>query len=454
MPRTKSVISKKETTITMPHLFTPRPYQIDLFKALDSGIKKAFLRWCRRAGKDFTCMQYMFKSMIQRTGNYYYILPEFGQGRRAIFEGVTKEGHKYLDCMPKELIKGNINRNEMRFETINGSIFRIVGGDRYDTTIVGTGLAGVVISEFAIQSPAMLDFLRPILSESGGWLIINGTPRGKNHMYDLEQNIKNDPNWYFSEIQTLWQDLPNYYDVSAIEEIEQYRKEGMTEEKVEQEYGVSYSAGRMGAYYADCIKTAREHNRIGKFDYDPNLPVDTFWDLGKNDATAIWFRQIQGSRKVFIDYYEDSGKAPSFYAEYLAGKGYYYGRHYMPHDAAHDRLEGCLKTIFRNAFDAYRITPHITIAPRVGQKIDAINAVRKEFGSYFFNEETCGKALVMVSLYHKKYDDRKRVFLEHPEHDWTSHCADALSTEALTVGLNTPQFTKPSIVYNFNPLGD
>ncbi len=444
--------NKQAISIPDPRFFVPRKYQIDLFNALDSGCKRAFVRWCRRAGKDFTFMNYMFRAMIMRPGNYYYILPEYGQGRKAIFEGITKGGVKYLDCMPKEFLKGNINRNEMRFETFNGSIFRIVGGDKYDTSIVGTGLAGVCISEYALQNPNLIDFLRPILNESGAWLLINGTPRGKNHMYDLEANIRTNKNWYFSEVQTLWPDLPNYYEIATMHDIDEDRKAGMSEEKIEQEYGVSYVAGQMGAYYADQVKIARAGGRIGKHDYDPTLPVDTFWDLGKNDATAIWFRQIQGSRKVFIDYFEDCNKAPNYYAQILSEKGYWYGRHYMPHDAAHDRLEGCLKTIFRNCFDAVRIPSLISIAPRVSQKIDAINAVRSQFGRYFFDEQNCGKALIMISLYHRRFDERKRTFMDSPEHDWTSHCADALSTEALTDHMNTHRNSRPVIISDFNPL--
>lgn len=441
-------------TVTIPYDFDLRPYQLELFEFLDSGGRRAFLRWCRRSGKDLTCINYMFKAMLERPGNYYYILPIYAQGRKAIFEGKTKAGRPYLDHMPKEYIKGNVNKNEMTFETINGSRFRIVGGDNYDTSIVGTGFAGCVISEFALQQPNLMNFLRPILRESNAWLILNGTPRGQNHMFKQEQSIAGDESWHTSIVQTLWPDLPNYYEVATQEDILKDVKEGMPMDMVEQEYGVSYSAGVKGAYYADQVIEAKQQGRVGQFPVDNHRWVDTFWDLGKNDSTVIWFRQQVDGKLIWVDYYEDTGKSPADYVQILQEKGYRYKTHYMPHDADHNRLEGCLKTIFETCMESAGIASDICIAEKPQTKRYAIDKVRSRFSKYYFNESLCADGLAKLALYHRKFNEKDQVFLDMPVHDWTSHAADALSTEALTAEVNDhSQFanSEQKIISNFNP---
>ena len=46
--------------------------------------------------------------------------------------------------------------------------------------------------------------------------------------------------------------------------------------------------------------------RICRVPYDPALLVDTWWDIGVGNPTAIWFTQTSFSDVRLIDYYEDS----------------------------------------------------------------------------------------------------------------------------------------------------
>lgn len=439
--------------ITIPYNFTPRDYQLGLFEALDSGCNRAFLRWCRRAGKDKTCFNYLVKRAFQQVGLYYYFFPTYQQGRKALWEAI-QDGEKLLDHIPPGTAK--FNNNELKIQLSNGSLIRVIGTNDYDS-IMGTNPIGIIFSEYALQDPNAWDYIQPILAQNKGWVIFNSTPRGKNHMYDLESKITGQKGWYVSVIQTLWPDLPNYYPVASQEEIQNARIAGMSEEKIESEFGVSYVAGQQGAYYADCIVAARQTNRIGNFPHNDHLWVDTFWDLGKNDSTSIWFRQTDGNALVWIDYYEDSNKSPNHYAQILQEKGYNYRTHWMPHDAAHDRLEGCLKNIFQQLFSSAGICDDIMIADRPPQKMIAINAVRSRFSRYYFNESTTGDGLIKLSLYHRKFDDKNRVFMETPVHDWTSHCADAITTEALTANMNDVKLGgtgNAEPVTNFDPFGD
>jgi hypothetical protein len=40
-----------------------------------------------------------------------------------------------------------------------------------------------------------------------------------------------------------------------------------------------------------------------------------------------------------------------------------------------------------------------------------------------------------IAQYHKEYDEEKQCFIEHPDHDWSSHSADALRIMAQAVNI-------------------
>jgi hypothetical protein len=77
---------------------------------------------------------------------------------------------------------------------------------------------------------------------------------------------------------------------------------------------------------------AEAEGRITWVPHDPALQVETWWDLGVGDATAIWFVQRAGKEIYLIDYYEMSGEGLSHYALVLQTKGYVYSHHIAPHD--------------------------------------------------------------------------------------------------------------------------
>lgn len=448
--------TESSPSITIPYRFDPRYYQLPLFEAMDSGIKRALLRWCRRAGKDKTCFNYMIKAAFERVGSYYYFFPSYAQGRKALWENSDKDSLAIIDHIPEGIRE--INNNEMKIKihvpNKGTSIIRVIGTEKIDA-VVGSNPVGCVFSEWALQQQEAWDYIRPILAQNDGWAIFNSTPRGKNHMYTMEANIRGNKKWFFSEIQTLWPDLPNYYPVLSQDQILEERKSGMTEELIEQEYGVSYTAGVQGAYFADCVNRAREDGRIGKFPHSDHLWVDTFWDLGYRDDNPIWFRQQDGRAKVWIDYYEDSGKDIGYYVQILKAKGYNYRTHYVPHDAEQGKYANGMshKQLLVAALRSAGLSDDVVVVPRPSSKQIAIDSCRSQFSYYYFNEATTSDGLIKLSLYHRKYDKNRQVFLEMPVHDFTSHAADAIMNDGLSVHLQedlmNPAITK--IITKFDP---
>lgn len=422
--------------IQVPYNFKPRPYQLKLFQALDGvngkeDTKKryAFLRWHRRAGKDMACLAYMIKEMVRKKGIYYYFLPNYQQGRKIIWEGMSNDGFKFLDMLPKQLIK-HITNQDMKIELTNGSIFRVIGTDNIDS-VMGTNPVGCVFSEYSLQDPNAWEFIRPIITVNKGWVIFNGTPRGRNHMYTMDLKVRDNDAWYYSELQSLWSDKKNYSGIVSEEDIQAERDTGMDEDTLQQEYGVSYAAVSKGAIYHDMVEKARKEGRIGHFEHTDHAWVDTFWDLGWNDFTSIWFRQIVGNRVIWIDYLEDRQKPLAYYIQMLKEKGYKYRTHYLPHDGAQHSLHTGISTTEMVGLLCKQaaISDDVMEVQRMGVQ-DGINAVRSRFSRFFFNVNNTADAVEKLSLYHRKWDERRKVLLKVPVHDWTSHCADAIRTEA------------------------
>lgn len=421
--------------IQIPHNFIPRDYQLDLYDAMNRGKKRALLRWHRRAGKDKACWCYMIYRAFLEPGNYYYIFPLASQGRKALWETIDSNGNSAIDHIPEQL-NANINSQEMRvvLPTADGkkSTIRIIGLDKNKDGIRGVSCKGAVFSEFAYQDPDAYKVLMPSLRESDGWSIWNSTPEGNNHMWDMEQNIKDSDNWYFSHLQTMWPEEDNYSGLIKPDQLHEVQnEEGLSDEDMEREYGASYAAGAKGSIYGDHIKRARSEGRIGIFPYDSNYPVHTFWDLGYNDPTSIWFVQYIGEQIRFIDYYEEAKREIPEIAKFLSTKGYDYVEHHLPHDA--ENKYGLIvnkRELLEQALDSYGIKSHVSVTVKMPVQ-DGINATQSRFSKYYFNAGLCGEAVETLALYHKRWDSKRKIFVKDPVHDWTSHCADALRTEAL-----------------------
>ena len=175
-------------SITLPHNYTPRDYQLSVLEALDTGkFKRAVCVWHRRSGKDKTFINFVAKKMYERVGGYYYFFPTYRQGMKVIWNGMDRDGYKFTDHFPKELRKRTDN-DAMLIETKNNSIFQVIGTDKVDL-IVGANPVDCVFSEWSLQNPAAWDYIRPILAENDGWAAFIYTPRGKNHGFTDRKSV-------------------------------------------------------------------------------------------------------------------------------------------------------------------------------------------------------------------------------------------------------------------------
>ena len=411
-------------TLTIPYRFTPRPYQLGFFKAIDSGIQRALLTWPRRHGKDKTCFNALIKKAVERTGNYYYIFPEYNQGRKALWDNIDKDGLRTIDHVPKEILKSR-NATEMKIELVNGSIIQIVGAADIDR-IVGTNPVGVVFSEYSLIDPMVWGYIYPILAENGGFAWFNMTPRGKNHGLRLLESAQSNPEWYVSHLNA------KQCGVFSDDELEKIRQEYFElygdYQLYDQEFMTSFDAPIQGAYFAVHMDRAEQDGRVANIPYESMLTVNTYWDLGIDDSTTIWFVQMQNREVRLIDYVEDNGEGLSYYINILNSKGYTYGKHYAPHDIEVRELT----TGISRKETARSLGINFETVNRPARKDEGIDAIRNLMSRCWFDKDKTEKGRDALTNYHKEFDEKRKVYKNQPYHDWSSHGVDAFQTLALS----------------------
>ena len=402
--------------------FKPRDFQRSLCDAVENKkFKKILIVWPRRAGKDIACWNLLIRQAITRVGTYFYCLPSYRQAKLVIWDSITNSGVKFVDFIPKELIK-SMNSQELKITLINGSIIQLLGSDNFDS-IVGSNPRMIVISEYALCDPRALQFFRPILNANGGIMIINSTPRGRNHLYDLYNIAKQSVDWFCQKL-TLddtkhisWDDIQREIDSGEI-----------SLELAQQEYLVSFDRGAEGAYYAKYIDRLRISGQIGNVPWESQFMVHTAWDIGVRDSTCIIFFQIINKVIHVIDCYEKNKEGLEHYVGVLNSKPYTYDKHWAPHDIAVKEFGSGLTRLEKARQLGIKFEVREgglkSALPMISIE-DGIEAVRTSFSRMWFDEVRCKSLLKALENYRQEFDAKRNVYRNAPLHDQSSHFADA-----------------------------
>lgn len=423
--------------IELPNNWIPRPKQLPLWCHMTRGGaagKRGAAIWHRRYGKDDTAMNLIAFEAFNRVGTYWHMLPKATQARKVVWDSINKRGQRRIDqAFPPEIRRGKPNTSEMKIPLANGSVYQCVGGDYYEN-LLGANPVGIVVSEWQRTNPTAWDYLRPILRENGGWILFIYTPFGRNHgkrTYDnFSELAKTDPR-YFAEILTI-------NDTGQLTEadMEEERREGMSEAMIRQEYYCDFMVPTEGAYYAKEMAKLEAAGFIGDFPHDPALPVHTCWDIGYGDSTAIWFFQLQPLSNTvhWIDYYQAEGEGLAHYARVVQARsvesGYIYGEHIGPHDI--ESGEWTVGESRKRRAKRYGI--NFVVNPRVVHKDETIEAVRVVLPVSRFNQSKCQAGLDALWTYHRRYNEETKTYSDTPEHDWASDGADSFGEGAKRVG--------------------
>lgn len=420
----------KRKPIEMPLTWQPRGYQSTVWAQLRGGCKRVDVVAHRRWGKDEVALHWAAACALDAPGTYWHLLPEASQGKKAIWDAVNPHtGKRRIDeAFPRKHRRKTL-ASEMKIELTNGSIWQVVGSDNYDS-LVGSSPRGVVFSEWSLAKPEAWTFIRPILAENDGWALFLWTPRGRNHATRaFEARRLNKDEWFCLRSTAL------DTDVFTPEQLEREKREmiaetGSVEEgaaRFASEYLVDFDAAAPGAYYASLLGEADRAGRIGRVPVDPSLPVDTAWDLGIDDYTAVWFFQQAGREVRVVDYFETSGEGlPAIVRQAIAAKPYLWGAHHLPHDVmVRELTTGRSRHETLSALGLNRINVGTATDPE-----ERVNAARLMIPMCWFDAERCATGLERLRAYRKRWN-RATLSYGGPLHDHASHGADAFGEFAL-----------------------
>lgn len=199
-----------------------------------------------------------------------------------------------------------------------------------------------------------------------------------------------------------------------------------------------------GAIYRTELIAADKELRICRVPYDPIRPVDTFWDLGYGDNTAIWFAQSVGFEFRLIDYFDGSQQGLQYYLKALQNKPYVYGTDYLPHDAqAHELGSGrSIEEQIRASGRKVQIVRKLSIP-------DGIAAARAVFPKCWFDAEKCSDGIQALRHYRYEQDEKLGTLKREPLHDWASHGSDAFRYFA--VAIREPIIKKQKAMQPYRP---
>lgn len=366
----------------------------------------------RRGGKTVASINDLIKTALtcdKPNPRVAYIAPQFNQAKDVAWTYV----HEFAGVIPGV----KFNEQELRCDFPNGGRLRLYGADNYER-LRGIYLDDAVLDEFADMDPrAWSQVIRPALSDRQGRATFIGTPKGANTFKDIWDEAGGDPEWFRLMLKASASGLlPEGELISA--------RRRMTDDEYEQEFECSFSAAVQGAFYAKDLALAEQQRRIGRVPHAPELPVHTAWDLGIDDATAIWFWQSAGQEIRILGYYETSGEGLPDIVRAITEIGkanhYRWGEHYLPHDVEVRELatgRSRKETLESLGLDV-RVVPNIGV-------VDGVNATRMIMARCWFDKEGCERGLNALTLYRRAFDEKRKVFIPRPLHDWTSHAADA-----------------------------
>lgn len=234
--------------------------------------------------------------------------------------------------------------------------------------------------------------------------------------------------------------LKDKYDIELRDERKFWyvKKANTQRDKIKQEYpsvpSEAFERSTEVSIYGEQLRTAREQRRITSVPIERSIPVNTFWDIGRNDVTAIWFHQHLGTQHRFIYYFEDRLMDLTYYVRVLQelkeDRKWFYGKHYLPHDVEVTDLSSVNNLSRRRILNEAGLNP-IVVVPRIHSVNDGIELTRRVFDSCYFNEkepeatDDCKIGLRALHGYEWTWDDLHKTTRKTPAHNWASNGADA-----------------------------
>lgn len=280
------------------------------------------------------------------------------------------------------------------------------------------------VEEAALVTKTSWTILEPTIRKPGSEIWVSFNPDLETD--ETSQKFIEHPTDEMVVVQISWRDNPWFPEVLR-KSMETMRERNFDEylHVWEGEYKVMLE----GAIYAEQLRSAMVEKRITHVPYERTVPVDTYWDLGKSDATSIWFIQRVGMQWRVLDFISARQKPLEYFMKAVQDRPYTYGVHYLPHDAKASRLgmRSSIESQVRAVLKAVHVVP-------VSKVMHGIQAVRDVFPSCWFDRTKCSDGIKALKNYKWTVDEAKGRLSNVPLHDWASDPADAFRTFGVIKG--------------------
>jgi len=396
--------------------YTPRELQSKLHNELDK-YRFAVLACHRRFGKTVCMLNHLIRAALQNNlvnPRYAYIAPTYKQAKNIAWD--------YLKMFAGPIPTTRFNETELRCDLPNGARITLLSSENPDS-LRGLALDGVVIDEVAQIEPKLWnEIIRPAISDRKGFCYMIGTPAGMSNLfYELYQYAIADNKWYAYTAPASKTKIIDQEELDAA-------KKQMGDTKYRQEFECDWVANIEGSIYGKIMKKLEDNKQITLMAYDPTLLVSTVFDIGVGDSTAIVFYQKLGNTIRIIDYYENRREGLPHYIQILKEKDYIYDKHFAPHDIEVQEFSSG-KT---RREVAYQLGIRFKILPKLPLE-DGIHSLKMILPRCYFNLDKTKILIDALRHYHRKYNEKMKMFNNKPVHDWSSHACDAMRYMAISI---------------------
>lgn len=271
--------------------------------------------------------------------------------------------------------------------------------------------------------------LEPTIREEGSELWVTWNPQRKTAEVETRYRKSTDP--LIKCVEMNWRDNPWFPS-----RLHRQRERDLLErpDTYPHVWEGDYATVIPGAYFTKELLAAKHEGRITRLAVDPLFTRRVWCDLGgtgmRADAFAMWAGQIVRRELRFLKYYEERGQDMGAHLDWLRRNKYEPSNTtiYLPHDGAtNDRV---VDVSFESAFQAAGYTTDVIPNQGRGAARMRIEAMRRVFPSMLFDEEHTLGGREALAFYHEKMDDKRDIGLG-PDHDWSSHGADAAGLAAI-----------------------
>jgi phage terminase large subunit len=367
-------------------------------------------------------------------------LVEYHLMERGSFSVCIREIQTSLAQSSKRLVESKIKKfglesagfkiYEEKIKTPGDGLIIFIGMQDHtaDTILSLEGANRAWIEQAERLSHRSLDLLRPTIRSPKSEIWASWNPTRKTDAIDVF--LRQNPPPGAIEVEANWRDNPWWTPELEAERV--YDLEN-NPENYDHKWEGAYATAFKGAYFAKALAKAKDDGRICNLSADPLLPLRAFWDIGgagaKADAMAIWIVQWVQERILVLDYCEGVGQVLAYYVNWLRENGYEKAVNYLPHDGIVTNNVTGKKYVDHLREADLQVEPPIANMG-AGAAALRIEAVRRLGNKLWFDEVKTEAGRTALGFYHEKIDDRRNIGLG-PDHDWSSHCADAFGLMAV-----------------------